>query len=824
MQLSGLSQAEVSERVAKGQTNKFEQKASKTWLAIVAGNVIDLPNAIIFTSVMFLLIYGQVNDAVLISGIIAVNTLVSIYQELRAKASLQKITVVQTLPVTVLRGGKEVEIDPSEIVKDDLVHLKAGNYLYVDGVIVTSEQVLFDESILTGESDYKTKTKDAEVFSGSAVIAGSGYYRADKVGAESFVNKITLEARKYINYLSPLQKDINKLVKLLTIITVFVIALLLSINVFVAEMDRIELLSAVVSIVSSMVPQGIVITLTLAFMLGVIRMYGRGILVQKASAVETLAGVKVLMMDKTGTLTQNKLELKDFVPLAGEDSLGLVEEFCRLSEDKNKTLLAIEAKLGTFAKPGESKSRENRSELLAKLPFTSQQKCSGVEFTTAAGRRLRIILGALDILGESLEEKVLADLKQTDAKFAELGQRNLVFIYKELTATEVGQHEGSETVALVKLSDWTSSYKPLAFVSIEDKLRDGAKAIIEAFQEQDIKPVIISGDGAGTLQALIKKLKIEHLDKVITGAELAAINNSGQFAESVLGHDVFARVTPEQKLEIVKVYQQAFGYVAMVGDGVNDALAIKQANLGVSLADGASVTKSIADVILLDNDFRKLADVMAEGKEILFNTLRSGQLLFVKNIYSLILIVATIVLVLPFPFNFRGLSILAFINANLPIVMIFLDRNLKLKKVDFMKDLLNFAFIGGVLAGVLSIMLLLSYRSAEELVLQNVILAFFIGCGVVNSLIVLHKSFNLVKIFIGKFSFVPLLTVAIYWLMLAITPFRDAFLMIPLSLEDWTIILAATFLYAILFSGAANYLLSRNWYVQWLERLSAGVR
>lgn len=689
--IRGLTAAEVSSKIEKGEVNKFADNSSRSLLMIIWTNLINLPNLIIFTSIVFLIIYRQYNDALLISGIILLNNLISVIQEVQARNSLAKINLINSQPVQVMRGGILTAIQPEDIVIDDVILLESGKYLYVDGKLLESESLLLDESILTGESDYITKEGGDEVLSGSFVVAGKGFYQATKVGADSYANQITQAAKQYINYLSPLQVYINYLVRILTYLTVAVIILLLSLNFLVLKMDDVTVLNALISVVTAMVPQGIVLTLTLAFTLGVIRMYSQKILVQKASAVETLAGIDVLCMDKTGTLTQNKLELSEFIELAKFEHQGtsykssqLLGFFAAETLEQNKTILAISKKY--------KNEIATQTEIHSQLPFTSKTKSSGIAIHLNGSQTehdhsqtVLLLLGGLDALEAKIESTQLEQLKKLDAEYAEKGQRNLVFAARSMT-NFAGEWFGTED---------SDKYQALGFISFEDKLREGAADIINSFLVQGVKPVVISGDSAATVLALTKQLNISTLDRAITGKELSETENKIQLEEAVLGHDIFARVTPEQKLQIIKIYQNNNKRVAMVGDGVNDALAIKQANLGISMASGANVTKSIADVVLLDDDLQRLANVMSEGKEILFNTLRSAQLLLVKNIYSLFIILSSLFFGLAFPFTPRGLFLLAFLNSNLPIFIILAERNPHLKKVEFMRELLSFVIVGG---------------------------------------------------------------------------------------------------------------------------------
>jgi len=308
--IQGLTSAEATRRFADGQYNKPVGDSQRSFISIVIKNVIDLPNAVIFTAVAFLLIYGQTQDAFLISGIMFLNTIISIFQEVQARNYLRSIQVLKKELVTVIRDGVEHELEPEKIVANDVIKISSGNYLYVDGVLLQGSSLLLDESILTGESDYVAKQPGDRMLSGSFVINGIGYYEATQIGSASFISKITKEAKKYVNYLSPLQFNINQIVKILVILSLGIVALLFAVNFNQELLDRIAVLRAIISIITSMVPQGIILTITLALTIGVIKMARKHIIVQRTNSIETMAEISILCLDKTGTLTVNQLDLK----------------------------------------------------------------------------------------------------------------------------------------------------------------------------------------------------------------------------------------------------------------------------------------------------------------------------------------------------------------------------------------------------------------------------------------------------------------------------------------------------------------------------------
>ncbi|MFQ5492642.1 MAG: HAD-IC family P-type ATPase [Candidatus Dojkabacteria bacterium] len=793
-QITGLTKSEVEKRSREGRVNVGEDPQSKSIVLIVFSNLIDLPNAIIFISIGFLILFDQVKDAFLVSLVIITNMIISIVQEIKARNSIKQINFLNPEKVTVVRDGQDVEIKPEEIVVDDVIKLESGKYLHVDGDIINEEALSVDESILSGESEYAKKEPGDRLLSGSFIVAGKGYYSADSVGNESFVNKITTEARSYISYLSPLQARVNLILKTLTYITIAVIAVLLTINTITSNSSEVEIVNAIVSVINSMVPQGIVLSVTIAFVLGALRMARKKIIVQKANTIETLASIKVLCMDKTGTITENKLKMEDFINLAdGERASELTSVFCNNTLEQNKTILAIRDGLN-------GKPRGKDVKVLKQIPFTSRRKLSGLDIVYKK-QRYQLLLGSLDSLGSYTSEKNREVLSSLETKYASLGRRNLVILYRKVKTSENSDIERQK-----------KGFDTLAFISLEDKLRRGAKSIIDSFINQEIKPVIISGDHPETLRALISQLNIPSISHYTSGKELEN-KNQADFDEVVISNDVFARVTPEQKVEIIKSYQKVYGYVAMIGDGVNDALAIKQANLGVAMGSGANVTKKIADIILIDDNIAKLADVVEQGRIILANTLRATQLLVVKNVYSLILIVGTLFLGLLFPFYPLGLFYLAFINGSLPVIWVILDKpKLRSDAINFLPNLYRFIFSGGLLAGLIGLIFIYLYTDIySQTAIRGVILSFLILCGMVNYLSVINNSFSIPQMFsINRNIFIALIGVVLYLGGIAIAPVRDLFRLYVLDERQWTMVLMMALVYLVLFSITNRLLISRT--------------
>ncbi len=806
--LKGLTTAQVQKLTKEGKANRFQDNSQKSIAAIILTHVLDLPNLIILGAVVLLVLYGAADDSILISLVIFTNFLVAVFQEVQARRALKRITLVEKLPVTLLRDGVEAEFAPEEIVEGDVVKLAAGSAVVVDGELLQVENLLIDESALTGESDYKRKELGDEALSGTFVISGTGYFTATKVGKESYANKITAQARKFKFVISPLQRNVNAVVKLLTGLAIAGVLVLLSLNVTVLKLPEQELLTNIVTIVSSMIPQGLIITLTLTMILGVIKMYNQRILVQRASAVETLAGIKVLCMDKTGTITQNKLKMSNSELLT---PLGIQLAYAALNaqKDKNKTGKVIEGFLTSqlakenLAVGKQGVGQEAAGEVTAEVLFNSRNKYSG-SVVSLAGKSYQVVFGGVDVLATLVRQDELAELQGYDAQYADFGQRNLCMLFREVQGSE--QQPAQDQQSDGGAEDWigaaletaaqnscSGSFNVGGFFSITDQLRKGAKKILESFQAQNIKPVIISGDGPSTLAAIIKNLGVKGMNKIVTGSEIAAIDPSheSELAELIIGADVFARVTAEQKLTIVRAYQKHIGRAAMVGDGVNDALALKEADLGVSLGSGVNIAKNVADVVLLDDDLIKLSGVITEGRGIIYDMLRSSQILLIKNVYALVMILFSLALFLPFPFNFRGLFMLSLVNNNIPILFILLSRgNHGGKRYNYMHELVTFALAGGLVSGVMGLGALILLTPVMEVPeLQSFILSFFVAVGIINSMIVFNRSYNPLKVLFGSWYFLAAIFNMFVYLVLLVLPFAiDIFQIKMPTLDSWLLI------------------------------------
>ncbi len=609
----GLTAAEVADRVRRGLVNRHPSSAWADYAQIVRRNILTLFNALVLPAAVALFYLGKPQGGIAVSGMAIVNSLIGLVEEIKAKRHLDRLTILVETRVRVLRDGQSQAIPASAVVRDDCVLLGSGEAVVADGSVVQSRFLEIDEALLTGESDPVRRHVGERVLSGSVCVAGEGAYRAERVGAAAFAQSTAVQARRAHHAQSPMTATINLLIQILTWTAVSLCVLYLGIHLagHVTQARMVEMMAATIT---SMVPQGLVLTATISFALGAIHMSMRGAVVQRLNAVEAMAAVDVVCTDKTGTLTTNLLklaQLRQLASAAGEDEVRRrLRLFASASVDqKNKNIQALCAALGTV-----------EVELLDQLPFKSQNRYSAVRVRDGGGERV-LVLGACEALRSHLGSD-----GGWEAAWRELlptGLRLLLFA----EATE--PHPFADTLA-----DFT--LQPLALAALSDELRPEAARVLEALTAQGIAFKVLSGDNAETVRATVATLDLPLArDAVVSGDELAAATDKEAL---IRDRGVFGRVAPQQKVEIVETLQRQGRFVAMIGDGVNDVLPLKKAHLGIAMGAGSQASKTVAGLILENNNFALLPEALEEGRTIIRNLRRCSKLFLTKNVYSLILL------------------------------------------------------------------------------------------------------------------------------------------------------------------------------------------
>ncbi len=647
-EIQGLSESEVLARRQRGEGNEFEFKTSRSYGEILRENLFTFFNIFLFGLGLILLFLGKPIEAIITSGTVLINVMVAVVQEVRAKKKLDHIALLTRPKATAIRGGVEREIDPSEIVLGDSLVVGPGDQIMVDGQVIGEGQMDVDESLLSGESKLIPKQTGDKVYSGSFCATGSAVYEVQKVGADSFANELTTSARAFTREFTPLQREVDLIVRVLLGVVIF-FGILLLINFILEDANLLDTVRAA-SVVFGIAPSSLFLMIVVAYALGAMRIANKGALVQQINSVESLCHVTVLCLDKTGTLTTNRIQLDQIKPING--SSGLAEsELRRILGDYAHSVSASNRTNQAIAEVCGGQARTVHEE----APFSSARKWSALSFNED-DLRGTYVMGAPEILQPHLADD---STDECGAEWAARGLRVLLFAYRtELTPLRDADGELQLPADLI----------PLGVLIFSDELRPEAKETMAGFSKIGVNIKIISGDNPHTVSALAKQAGLEENGsplKLISGPELAELDEI-RFTQAALDTSIFGRITPHQKEHLVQTLRDNGHYVAMTGDGVNDVLALKRANLGIAMQDGSQATRSVADIVLLNNSFAVLPDTFSEGQRIL-NGMQDILRLYLSRIIYLTLVIAAIMRVGPgFPFSPKQSSILSIITLAIP--------------------------------------------------------------------------------------------------------------------------------------------------------------
>ncbi|MBI1378405.1 MAG: HAD-IC family P-type ATPase [Frankiales bacterium] len=661
---AGLTSAEVAQRVAAGQVNAVKDRNARSLGDIARANTFTYFNALIGSLWVLMLVSAPLIDS-LFGLVIVINTAIGVVQEYRAARTLAKLSLVGQKQALVRRDGAEVEVPPHDLVLDDLIVIRTGDQMLVDSEVVESHGLELDESLLTGEADPVEKGGGAEVLSGSFVVAGSGLVRATRVGHDSYAARLADEASRFSLTRSELRDSIQRFIRYVSYALVPV-AILLFVSQYNANDGAIRAaIAGTVPGVITMVPEGLVLLTSIAMAVSVIRLASRRALVQDMPAVEVLARVDVVCVDKTGTLTEPGMAVHDVVVLDGAAPVDAALGALAASEpEPNPTLLAV---AGGYPAPEGWRAA-------SAVPFSSARKWSAAVFEEQGAW----VLGAPEML--------LPDGDPVRARgdgLARGGARVLVL------ARSAGRPSAE---------GGPGELTPAALVVINQTLRSDAPDTVRFFLDQDVRVTVISGDNAVTVGAIAEQAGIPGADRPYDARELP--DDVEAMAEVLESTTVFGRVTPAQKRAMVGALQSRGHVVAMTGDGVNDVLALKDADLGIAMGSGAGATRSVAQIVLLDDAFSVMPSVVAEGRRVLGNVERVSDLFLTKSFYAMAVSIATVVFVLPFPFLNRHLTIVTALTIGTPAFFLALMPNTQRFRKGFFRRVLRFAAPAGLVTAV----------------------------------------------------------------------------------------------------------------------------
>src|SRR5215470_13760175 len=656
----GLTSAEVAERRSRGLTNAGGEQASRSVAAILRANILTRFNLLLGVLLAVILAVGQPQDA-LFGIVLVANALIGIVQELRAKRTLDRLAVLSAPRVRVVRDGAPRDIAVAEVVADDLVDLRAGDQLVADGVVRDSASLQADESLLTGESEPVDKQAGDRLLSGSFVVAGSGDYQATGVGAEAYARKLAAQARRFTVVRSELVAGINQILRYVTWALPPVAALLVLSQLHTHQTVREGATSTVAALVG-MVPQGLVLLTSVAFGVAAVTLARRRVLVQQLPAVEGLARVDVVCFDKTGTLTDGTIAFDSLIRL--DDQAPAEAALGALADDpaRNTTLAAI----GQTFPPPPGWARQDT------VPFSSARKWSAASF---AGHGIWV-LGAPEIVLAGSQDGLLSRA----ADLAATGQRVLAL------ARTTGSLDGQAL---------PQGLRAVAFIVLAEQLRSDAPQTIAYFAAQGVALKVISGDSPATVGAVAARAGVPHASDPFDARELP--DDLGPLGTALEERSVFGRVTPHQKESMVQALQARGHTVAMTGDGVNDVLALKLADIGVAMGSGAPATKAVAELVLLDNGFATLPGVVAEGRQVTANIERVANLFITKTVWATLLAVAAGAALLPYPFLPRHLTIIDTLAIGVPSFFLALAPNRRRYLPGFVGRVLRFTIPAGLI-------------------------------------------------------------------------------------------------------------------------------
>ncbi|MBT8200916.1 MAG: HAD-IC family P-type ATPase [Acidimicrobiia bacterium] len=657
--VSGLTKKQVRKRIQEGRVNTPPEGTGRTIQEIVYDNLITPFNILIGVLLIAIFFVAPWQDS-LFGLVMIANAAIGIYQEIKAKRTLDRLNVLSAPKTTVIRGGRRQSINTEEIVQDDLVEFTPGDQVVIDGQVISSVGLELDESLLTGEPDQVPKLDGDQVLSGSFVVAGSGTVRATRIGAASYAARLAAEAKEFALVRSELRTGIDLMLKGIAWLIAPTLALLMWSQLRTADI-RGALRGSIAGIVA-MVPQGLVLVTSVAFAVGVIRLGRRRVLVQELMAVEGLARVDVLCVDKTGTLTTGHLSAVDLEMLVVDDVPAALGALGASDPNPNSTLRAVK---DAYPEPVGWR-------VLATVPFSSSRKWSGATFE---GHKTWVI-GAPDVIASNRP-----DILERAEQLSRSGYRTVLLSRSNVALTE---------------TSLPADLEPAAFVLLLDPPRQDVKRILEYFNSQGVSLKVISGDHPETVAAIASQVGVELSRPPVDARHLPG--DPEELAELMQNRSIFGRVSPQQKRDMVRALQSRGHVVAMTGDGVNDVLALKDADIGIAMGSGATATRAASQIVLLESDFATLPHVVAEGRRVIANVERVANLYITKTVYALALAVIVGVANIAFPFLPRHLTLVGTVTIGIPSFFLALSPSARRARTGFLMRVLRFAVPAGALA------------------------------------------------------------------------------------------------------------------------------
>ena len=761
-ELKGLTDEQVKERMAEGKVNKVDDDKTRTNWEIIRDNVCTLFNLFnLLIAIALIAVKAYTNLAYML--IIIVNIVIGIVQEIHARNLVQKLSVLKISKATVVRNGKEKELNIDEIVLDDVIILDSGKQICADSVVIDGE-VEVNESLLTGESDTILKQKGDKLLSGSYVISGKCYSKVEKVGKDNFAAQITSETKKYKRAESELVNSMRRVTRF-TSFVIIPVGLILFVQAYFFR--NIDITNSVVSTAAAllgMLPKGLMLLITISLATGVIKLAKKSVLVQDLYSVETLAHIDTLCLDKTGTITEGKMKV-DNVEIYNENYLprsmnSLMTAFVNEMTDNNATFMALKDYF----------KGEDSFEVADNMAFSSERKWSSISFKNLGS----IVLGA----PERLIEKSDMEMPNKIIEEQKAGKRMLFIAYTQ----DIISDENLPHLEIV------------AAITLDDPLRKNAKEMLGFFKTQKVDIKIISGDNPLTVSSIAKKAGLETYDSYI---DLSTLNSDDEIPALVEKYSVFARVLPHQKSIIVKALQAKGHSVAMTGDGVNDVIALKQADCSITLPEASDIARQVSQIVLLNSDFSVLKDVLMEGRRVVNNITNVARIFFIKTIYSMLLSLFNIVTNTAFPFIPIQITLIDLVIEGYTSFFLSFLENSKPIRGRFLRTVIKNA-LPYALTIIIGIVILTFTRAGLELSLEESETLMYLLIGGVSIFAVIDacRPFNRISTF--------LCTTTAVGFFCAVLLFRNLLHLTPVDGDAIVILVASLILAYIIVTGLKN--------------------
>ena len=709
-ELKGLTDEQVLQRIENGQTNKVEDDKTRTNWEIIRDNVCTLFNLFnLLIAIALISVKAYTNLAYML--IIIVNIVIGIVQEIHARNLVQKLSVLKVSKATVVRNGKEKEINIDEIVLDDVIILDSGKQICADSVVLDGE-VEVNESLLTGESDTILKQKGDKLLSGSYVVSGKCHSKVEKVGKDNFAAQITSETKKYKRAESELVNSMKKVTNFTSFVIIPVGIILFVQAYFFRNVDITNSVVSTAAALLGMLPKGLMLLITISLATGVIKLAKKRVLVQDLYSVETLAHIDTLCLDKTGTITEGRMKV-DNVKVYNEKCMPhsiqkMMTAFVNEMTDNNATFMALK----------DYYQGEDKFEVADTMAFSSERKWSSISFKNEGS----IVLGA----PERLIEKSKMEMPKEIIDAQKAGRRMLFIAFT------------NKVISDEKLPE----LEIVAAITLDDPLRKNAKEMLGFFKKQNVDIKVISGDNPLTVSSIAKKAGLESYNAYI---DLSTITSDDEIPQLVDKYSVFARVMPHQKSLIVKALQEKGHSVAMTGDGVNDVVALKQADCSITLPEASDIARQVSQIVLLNSDFSVLKDVLMEGRRVVNNITNVARIFFIKTIYSMLLSIFNIITNTAFPFIPIQITLIDLVIEGYTSFFLSFKENSKPIKGTFLRTVIKNA-MPYALAIIVSIIILTFTRQGLNLNVEEAETVMYLAIGGISVFAVIEACRPFTKI------------------------------------------------------------------------------